>query len=271
MSTAGKVAAFVAGLAVLCGAAFGAGTLFADDEPKYALSVEAGEPDSAGEVAIELTVLRDGEAVTKFTTRHEKKLHLIAVRKDFGSYRHLHPTMSSEGEWTVRSYLPGGRWRLYADFDEAGDREAAVAHHDVTIGGDPGSKREVSTSLSQSVNGYDIEFGGPDTLVPNQESAVNFLVTKDGKDVSLEPYLGAYGHLVAIREANLSFLHVHPDPGGANGGSGVPFLVNVGAPGRYRLYLEFKHAGVVHTAAFIVQARTGEQIEQHEDMDHGDH
>jgi len=41
--------------------------------------------------------------------------------------------------------------------------------------------------------------------------------TKDGEPVPTEPCLGGGGHLVALREGDLAFLHVHPD------GEGVAF------------------------------------------------
>ena len=38
-----------------------------------------------------------------------------------------------------------------------------------------------------------------------------FAVTRDGRPVAVEHYLGAKGHLVALRQGDLAFLHVHPD------------------------------------------------------------
>ena len=59
-----------------------------------------------------------------------------------------------------------------------------------------------------------------------------------------EPYLGAGGHLVALREGDMAFLHVHPI------GDDPRFEVDFPTPGRYRLFLQFQHEGRVHTAAF---------------------
>ena len=78
---------------------------------------------------------------------------------------------------------------------------------------------------------------------------------KDGRPVTdLEPYLGAYGHLVALREGDLAYLHVHPggEPGDgrrsrARASSSAP---RSRAPGGYHLYLDFQHDGVVRTAQF---------------------
>ena len=56
--------------------------------------------------------------------------------------------------------------------------------------------------------------------------------------------LGAGGHLVALREGDLAYLHVHPS------GEGVAFEADLEPRSRYRLYLQFKHDGRVHTAEF---------------------
>ena len=63
----------------------------------------------------------------------------------------------------------------------------------------------------------------------------------------MEPYLGARGHLVALREGDLAFLHVHPDA------DRLRFTAEFPSAGRYRLFLQFKAGGRVHTAAFTRQ------------------
>ena len=85
-------------------------------------------------------------------------------------------------------------------------------------------------------------------------------MSQDGKPVTdLQPYLGAYGHLVALRAGDLAYLHVHPDGTPGDGktkpGPEVVFYAAVPSDGTYHLYLDFKHDGVVRTAAFTV--RTG--------------
>jgi hypothetical protein len=44
---------------------------------------------------------------------------------------------------------------------------------------------------------------------------------------------------------------VHP---GDEAGDSVPFMTEFPSAGRYRLYLQFKHAGRVHTAEFTQDA-----------------
>jgi hypothetical protein len=84
-------------------------------------------------------------------------------------------------------------------------------------------------------------------------------ISRDGRPVSdLQPYLGAYGHLVALRDGDLAYLHVHPDgaPGDGRTAAGpeVAFHAEVPSAGAYRLYLDFRHAGRVHTAEFTAVA-----------------
>ena len=78
-----------------------------------------------------------------------------------------------------------------------------------------------------------------------------------------EPYLGAGGHLVALREGDLAFLHVHPTDDGhgdeAAAGDGHDDLIGFAATfpteGRYRLFLQFRHEGRVNTVAFTQEVQ----------------
>jgi hypothetical protein len=48
----------------------------------------------------------------------------------------------------------------------------------------------------------------------------------------------------------MQYLHTHPEEGGEP--AKVNFETEFPSEGRYRLFLEFKHDGQVHTAAFTV-------------------
>ncbi len=55
---------------------------------------------------------------------------------------------------------------------------------------------------------------------------------------------------------DLAYLHVHPDgepgDGATKPGPAITFFAEVPSAGSYRLYLDFKHGGVVRTAEFTV-------------------
>jgi hypothetical protein len=76
-------------------------------------------------------------------------------------------------------------------------------------------------------------------------------VARGGRQVAVEDYLGAKGHLVALREGDLAYLHVHPvDTDDGSGAAPIRFATEFPSEGRYRLFLQFKHRGHVQTAAF---------------------
>jgi hypothetical protein len=103
-----------------------------------------------------------------------------------------------------------------------------------------------------TVDDYTVTVRGD--LVAGRTSRLTLSVAKAGVPVTdLQPYLGAYGHLVALRAGDLGYLHVHPQRTDT-AGPGIVFDTEVPTAGAYRLFLDFRHAGVVRTAAFSATA-----------------
>ncbi len=122
----------------------------------------------------------------------------------------------------------------------------------------PGTAAPVATPPSRvwQAGGYQVRIDGD--LVPGTASQIFATVTKDGAAVTdLEPYQGAFGHLVALRSPDLAYLHVHPSAPATAGraGPGVAFVADVPTAGTYRLFLDFAHAGTVRTAEFTIPTR----------------
>ncbi len=201
----------------------------------------------------------DGAPVTAYDVEHEKRMHLIVVRRDTAGFRHVHPELGQDGTWTVP--LPvgqAGAYRVFADFKPVGG-EAITLGADVFAAGDF-RPAEYRSSHSADVDGYQVHLDGE--LAPGTSSKVTLTVTKDGRDVTdLQPYLGAYGHLVALRGGDLAYLHVHPDgePGDGRTAPGprVTFFAEVPTAGTYRLFLDFRHQGKARTAEFTVTTGEG--------------
>ena len=206
---------------------------------------EAGREETFGFRILDQT----GRAVRDFDEQHGERMHLIVVRRDLIHYQHLHPSLSADGTWTAPLALPEpGVYRAFADF--------AVGGRPLTLGVDltaPGNLRFATLPDPGSVahiEGYEVAL---DSGIPSAgaESPLIFRIAQRGQDIEgLEPYLGALGHLVALREGDLAFLHVHPTGGG---GSQVTFHAVFPSIGRYRLFLQFAHAGRVRTAAFTME------------------
>jgi hypothetical protein len=191
----------------------------------------------------------NGEPVTRFDQNHERELHLILVSRDLVDYAHLHPTRDASGTWSVT--LPPvdpGSYRVYADFQATGG-PALTLGADLTAGGQVDPAELPAESRIATVDDYEVSVEGSPNAAGANELA--FTVRRAGAPVRTEPYLGAGGHLVAIRDGDLAYLHVHPleersdDPA-------VRFMAEFPSAGTYRLFLDFAHAGEVRTAAFTV-------------------
>jgi hypothetical protein len=199
----------------------------------------------------------DGSAVTAFDESHDEDLHLIAVRRDLAGFQHVHPTLATDGTWTIPLALTPGTWRLFADFVPAADGENRTLGADLAVPGQYDPAPVPVESRTAEVDGYTVTLDGD--LVPGEESDLTFQVSVGGRPVTdLQPYLGAYGHLVVLRAGDLAYLHVHPagEPGdgATEPGPDVTFSSTAPSSGTYRLFLDFRHGDAVHTAAFTVEA-----------------
>lgn len=220
----------------------------------YTLASLSGEfpAGRAGEFRFQV---RDAQRrpVTRFAVVHDKPMHLVVVRRDLSGYQHLHPTMATDGTWSVPLALPDpGSWRAYADFTAVAPdgRQAPVALGiDLVSPGNYTPRALPAAAQEATVGGFTIGYEGVPRVGSTQP--LLFRVSAGGAPVQgLERYLGAYGHLVALREGDLGYLHVHPEPELA--GDVVKFWLAVPGPGRYRLYFDFQVAGVVRTAEFTL-------------------
>jgi hypothetical protein len=189
----------------------------------------------------------DGRPVRNFDTEHEKQMHLIVVRRDLTGFQHLHPSLDADGTWRTTTTIPeAGSYRVFADFTTGG--QAHTLASDLAVDGQVDwQELPAETSTAKTADGYDVQVAGG-TSSAGRETELRFAVTRDGQPVAVEPYLGAGGHLVALREGDLAYLHVHPT--GGPGSGPVSFMTEFPTEGRYRLFLQFKHEGKVHTAAF---------------------
>jgi len=200
----------------------------------------------------------DGTALTAFTPEHEKELHFIVVGRDLTGYQHLHPTRAADGTWSVPLRVPSaGAYKAFADFQPVGHNTPMTLAVDLSAPGAFTPASLPATGTTATVDDYHVSLTG--RLVPGQESELTFTVVKDGRPVTdLQPYLAAYGHLVALRVGDLAYLHVHPDgaPGDGHTPSGpqIVFHADVLTPGPYRLFLDFRHGDVVRTAELTVIA-----------------
>jgi len=197
----------------------------------------------------------EGAPVTEFDELHERRMHLIVVRRDGTGFRHLHPEMDAAGTWTVPVELDAaGVYRAFADFSVGGEQQTLAG--DLFVSGGQFEARPFPAPRAvDATGGYEVRLDAGDPLA-GEPAELDFTVSRDGRPVEdLAPYLGAKGHLVALREGDLAFLHVHPEEDPEVAAEEIEFAATFPTAGRYRLYLQFKHEGAVQTAQFTVVGR----------------
>lgn len=211
-----------------------------------------------------------GEPLTAYQVSHEKRLHLIVVRRDLTGFQHVHPELGPDGVWSVPITLEdAGAYRMFADFLPEGEETGLTLGADLAVAGEHTPEPLPEPAATATVDGYTVTLGAVDGAVrAGAETALTLAVSREGEPVTdLEPYLGAYGHLVALRAGDLGYLHVHPQGEPGDGvtpaGPEITFHTTVPSEGTYRLYLDFQHGGEVRTAEFTL--RVGETAA----VDHG--
>lgn len=188
----------------------------------------------------------DGNAERKFTKIHEKDLHFILVNRELTVFHHVHPTLAADGTWSIAlPALVAGSYRAVADFQVA-DRPRLALGVDLAVAGNYTTTAMAPPASTSIVDGYEVTIATD--VKRGGEVKIALTVRKDGRMVTdLQPYLGAFGHLVAMRSGDLAYAHVHPDDyvDGV-----VDFDAELTSEGRYSLFFDFKHGDTVHTATF---------------------
>ena len=230
-----------------------------DAPPATGLSVQMVTPTFTSTTPADLSfriVAADGSTVEEYEVEQTKELHLVLVRSDLTGYQHLHPTRSGDGTWTVPvTFEQGGTYRVVADFTPvingtATGRTAITT--DITVAGAGSDAALPAAATTANVDGHTVTIAGD--LTSSADSELTFTVTDAAGDAAaLEPYLGAFGHLVAFAQSDLAYTHIHPSSADEATGT-LTFTGQVVAPGPHRLFMQFAADGSVHTAEFTVAA-----------------
>ena len=217
------------------------GLAVSDDDFTLHLARRGAQPGTPFELAFRIADRR-GATVQDFDVEHTKRMHLILVRRDLTGFQHLHPTEGSDGTWRVPLTLHApGSYRVFADF--AVDGTPHTLADDLSANGAVTWQPLPQPNRVATTDGFVVRLAE----VPAEagtESTLRFAVARDGRRVQTQDYLGAKGHLVALRQGDLAFLHVHPAP------DTLDFDATFPSAGQYRLFLQFKVDGRVHTAEF---------------------
>jgi len=218
-------------------------------------------PGEVEDGELRFTILDSAEnAVTEFDVTHARPLHLIVVRSDGAEFRHVHPELDEDGTWSIPwAWEAAGAYRLFADFRPAGhDRTLTLTTTATVLGSLADSDAPARDERVVRAGPFEVELSGDP--VAGAEAELEFTVRRDGRPVrTIQPYLGAAGHLVMLRAGDLGYLHAHPldeaeTAGASDLGPVIRFAATPPTAGEYLLYVDFQVDGRVHTAAFAATA-----------------
>jgi hypothetical protein len=207
------------------------------------------------------------------TVAHEKLMHLIIVRDDATEFQHLHPE-NVNGRWTVAATIPKqGVYNMYADVAPK-EEPASILRVPLTIGGKTEQAQfpPLSPAMSIIQNGIEVKLIGPEPFKTNEHSKLKFMLTRNGQPVTqIEPYLGAFGHVVVLRHGDPDdYLHAHPVTETKPTNGEVEFESEFPAKGTYTIYAQFQVSGKVLTFPITLAVNEeGQPSAEHETDTHG--
>lgn len=205
----------------------------------------------------------DGAPVTDYEPQQTKPLHLYVVRTDLAVYRHLHPTLAADGTWTVPVDLgEAGDYRVLADFLPTGAELPLVLGAEVTV---PGAWTPVVPQPSEVGDDgvVQVRVDGAGSTGPNGRLYL-VVTTVDGEPAPLGTYLGAAAHVSGFRTGgqvprDQVFVHVHPygAPEESADGTRLTFHTTFARAGDYRLFVQVRVDGVLHTVPVTATVAAG--------------
>ena len=216
------------------------------------------------------------EVLKKYEIAHEKIMHFIVVRKDLQQFQHLHPEYNeSAGEFSVDVTFPtDGPYRVFPDFTpgvENPQKLPVTVFEDINVGEMNKYQAQAvapDTQSKKNFEGYDITFSVPASLKKQQELTYTLTIQQGGRTVTnLQPYLGALGHSVILKEGTLDFIHTHALEGDSakhggghtesststNTGPEIKFATTFPESGNYKIFTQFQHQGKVTTTDYVIK------------------
>jgi len=228
----------------------------------------------------------DGMPQMDYLWDQTKLLHFLAVRNDFTHFFHVHPTLATDGTWSVHLPLDApGPYQLYVDTlikDSQGLPRHLVLRRPLMVPGGTFQLAPVvpAPGVSAQVDGYTITFNmsrittmdGTHLRQPKGWTVMYLpaTVTYLGKPATnLEPYLSVFAHFTAFNVANDLYGHAHPLEYAGEGREGWPlstmptfhggptltFHAEFPGAGDYRTFIEFQAGGSLHTASLTLHVQ----------------
>jgi hypothetical protein len=226
----------------------------------YPLDLRVTPPQipSGRDITLEFRVSdpKSGASVESFETVHEKLFHLFIVSHDLEYFAHLHPQPARAGAFDLTTRLPKpGTYRLLADFYPQGATPQLTPLTISTAGyttpleaAIPHLQPDLTPKHSENLE-IQLKLDPPEPLAGKKTMLFVHLAPADG----LEPYVGAWSHLLAVSEDLVDTIHEHPFI--ADGGPDMQFNIFFPREVTYRVWMQFQRNGIVNTVSFTIPVK----------------
>ena len=222
------------------------------DPVEYTLEVQTTphlvQPRQQVEITFHIRDPRTGQLTQKFDVVHEKLLHLFLVSENLEFFAHVHPEIQPDGSFKLTTRFPhGGMYRILTDYYPSGALPQLTLGTLYVAGSAPKATLKPNLSASRAENlSASLSSDPPQPLAGLETKLLYTLQPGDG----LQPYLGTWGHMLAVSHDLIDMLHVHPFLG--SGGPQIQFNVLFPRPGLYRIWTQFQRLDTVNTTCFTV-------------------
>ena len=212
-----------------------------------------------GRLGIEIRVRdpKSGAAIKQFQIIHEKPIHLFVVSEDLEYFAHEHPELNSDGVFRHVTVLPKpGTYKLLADFMPEGGTPQLISRLVTTAGYTHGLAASITKPAADLAPKHganlDVELVlDPPQPMPGKKTMMFF---KLKPAAGLEPYIGAWGHMLAASNDLIDTIHTHPiyvtEP--VPGEKQVQFNLFFPREAIYRVWVQFQREGKVNTVDFTI-------------------
>jgi len=187
------------------------------------------------------------QPVNRFELVHEKLMHVFLVSQDLEYFAHVHPTFERDC-FRLDVRLPlSGMYRVLTDYYPAGSVPQLSVDTFFVAGPSRPAHLKADLKPCRSENLTATLATDPAEPVAGLETKLMF---KLDPAEGLQPYLGAWGHMLAASEDLIDLLHVHPFL--ADGKSKAQFNVIFPRACTYRIWTQFQRNGKVNTVVFTL-------------------
>lgn len=215
----------------------------------------AWKPGERIRMRFEIRDPRTNQRVTKLQVIHEKLFHLFLVSGDLSFFAHEHPEPQADGTLLFKTVLPKpGFYRILGDFYPVGGTPQLAVLSILSAGSEQisfATPRLTAQMAPQSTANLKVALRTePAAPIAGLKTMLFFELEPT---TGLEPYLGAWGHMLVASADLIDLIHTHPFL--ASGGPNQQFNVVFPRPGMHRIWVQFQRLGIVNTAVFTVPVR----------------